>query len=225
MTLCMMFWKVWHCMKCLLLHYYITEVKVFSLSEYNEALVNFDYDYTETDKPNPITRRIYSTDYKLRLTASPSLLLVRILPFIVADKVTESDERWHCFLLLCKIIDILTSPVASADLCGSLKVLIDDHHCEYIRIYSEESVIPKFHYLVHYPEQILRVGPMQRTCTMRHEAKLNMFKRASRPGNFKNIALSLAFRHQRLLCYELSAGRLLNMSPCSAMSRNMYNNL
>lgn len=80
-------------------------------------------------------------------------------------------------------------------------------------------MIPKFHYLVHYPEQIFRVGPMQRTWTMRHEAKLNMLKLASRLGNFKNIAMSLAFRHQRLLCYELSTGRLLDTpieaGPCS----------
>lgn len=80
-------------------------------------------------------------------------------------------------------------------------------------------MIPKFHYLVHYPEQIFRVGPMQRTWAMRHEAKLNMLKLASRLGNFKNIAMSLAFRHQRLLCYELSTGRLLDTpieaGPCS----------
>ncbi len=54
---------------------------------------------------------------------------------------------------------------------------------------------------------------------MRHEAKLNMFKRAAGLENFKNIALSLAFRHQRFLCYELSTGRLLDTpietGPCS----------
>lgn len=86
-------------------------------------------------------------------------------------------------------------------------------------VYSEDVMIPKFHYLVHYPEPIFRVGPMQRTWTMRHEAKLNMLKLASRLGNFKNIAMSLAFRHQRLLCYELSTGRLLDTpieaGPCS----------
>ena len=53
---------------------------------------------------------------------------------------------------------------------------------------------------------------------MQHEAKLNMLKRASRLGNFKNIAMSLAFRHQRLLCYELSTGWLLDTpietGPC-----------
>lgn len=118
------------------------------------------------------------------------------------------------------IVSILACPVASSDICGSLKVLICEHHQEFIAAYSAESMIPKFHYLLHYPEQILNVGPMQRTWCMRHEAKLNMFKRASHLGNFKNIALSLAFRHQRLLCYELASEKLLDTpiesGPCAA---------
>lgn len=57
-----------------------------------------------------------------------------------------------------KIIDILACPVSSADLCGSLKVLILEHHHEFVSLYSEDVMIPKFHYLVHYSEQIFRVG-------------------------------------------------------------------
>ena len=57
----------------------------------------------------------------------------------------------------------------------------------------------------HYPDQIIALGPMVQTWTMRHEAKLNLFKRASRLGNFKNIALTLAQRHQRWMCYYQSA--------------------
>ena len=103
------------------------------------------------------------------MTASQSLLLVRILPLLIGDKVPENDENWQCFLLLRKIIDILACPVASADLCGSLKVLILEHHREFVSLYSEDAMIPKFHYLVHYPEQIFRVGPMKehRQCSTR----------------------------------------------------------
>ena len=45
---------------------------------------------------------------------------------------------------------------------------------------------------------------------MRHEAKLKFFKQASRLANFKNIALSVACRHQRWMCYELSTGCLFS---------------
>ena len=99
----------------------------------------------------------------------------------------------------------------------SFKRLIIEHHSEFLTLYSER---PKFHFLLHYPEQILNVGLMVRSWNMRNEAKLNMFKQAGRLGNFKNIAYSVAHRHQRLLCYELSAGNILNSpmecGPCDA---------
>jgi len=44
---------------------------------------------------------------------------------------------------------------------------------------------------------------------MRFESKLQFFKRASHLGNFKNIALTVAQRHQRWLCYHLASGNLL----------------
>ena len=110
------------------------------------------------------------------------------------------------------------SPVLSADVCAILKVLIEEHHRLFISLYTEDKVIPKFHFLLHYPKQILRVGPMVRTWNMRNEAKLNIFKQAARLGNFKNIAFSVANQHQRLLCYELASTNLLNSpnayGPC-----------
>ena len=59
---------------------------------------------------------------------------------------------------------------------------------------------------------------------MRNEAKLNVFKQAARLGNFKNIAFSIASRHQRLLCYELSTSKLVNSpmvcGPCNQFILN-----
>lgn len=40
---------------------------------------------------------------------------------------------------------------------------------------------------------------------------LNFFKQASRLANFKNVASSLASRHQRWLCYELSSRNFLQI--------------
>ena len=54
------------------------------------------------------------------------------------------------------------------------------------------------------------VGPMVQTWTIRHEAKLNFFKQASHLVNFKNVAHTLANRHQRWICYALASGRLVS---------------
>ena len=103
---------------------------------------------------------------------------------------------------------ILLCLEVSLDTCAYLKVLIVPHHAAFIQAYLEE-VIPKFHFLLHYPEQVQRIGPLIRSWNMRNEAKLSIFKRASRLGNFKNIAFSLAQRHQRLQCWELTSDSLL----------------
>ena len=71
----------------------------------------------------------------------------------------------------CKIIDILVCPWSSSDLCAILKLLLNEHHrC----FYTEAAVIPKMHFLLHYPNQIRSVGPMVRTWNMCNEAKLNV---------------------------------------------------
>ena len=74
------------------------------VSIYNEAY--FDYDYTVSDRSSPVARRSSVADFKLCLTAAHIIVLITILPLLVADRVPE---------------DILACPVASADICDSLK--------------------------------------------------------------------------------------------------------
>lgn len=153
--------------------------------------------------------------------ASQNLLLVQNFPLLVGDRVPDDDEFW-LVLILCNIVDVLMCPWSSPDMCGYLCVLIQEHHASFIGIYTNDKITPKFHFLHHYPQQICTIGPMIRSWTMRHEAKLLFFKRMARIGNFKNIAFTLANRHQRLLCWKLSTGNLLNnpieCSPGQAVS-------
>jgi hypothetical protein len=134
--------------------------------------------------------------------------LVRNIPFLIGDRVLEGDEHWTCFLILRKIVDIILCPVSSPQLCSSLKLLIREHHSKFVILYG--TYIPKMHFLTHYPEQMQAIGPMVRSWTIRHEAKLNFFKRASQVSNLKNITFSLTNHHQRLLCYELALNKLID---------------
>lgn len=193
----------------LMLSYYVSQ-GLFTLDDFNTRLINFSFGYSENDKPVPILSQALNPDKSIRSSASQMLLLVKILPFLVGDKIPEEEEHWACFILLRKIIDIVLCPVASTSLCSSLKILIKEHHSKFVYLY--DKCIPKMHFLLHYPEQIQAVGPMVRTWTIRHEAKLSFFKKASHLANFKNIAFSLANRHQRWLCYELASNKLLHNS-------------
>ena len=108
-------------------------------------------------------------------------------------------------------------------LCAILKQLINEHHSAFLTLYGDKHFTAKFHYLIHYPKQILAIGPMIRTWTIGYEAKLNFFKQCSCLANFKNIALSLANRHQRWMCYELSSEHILSSSlECGPSSPSTF---
>ena len=191
--------------------------KYLSLDDYNKRLVNFNFGYAETDKPVPLVISRFTKQKFVKSSASQMLTLMRNLPFLIGKSVPEGDEHWECYLILRKILDIILCPMLPLSVCATLKLLIIQHHTMYISIYGSENFVPKMHFLVHYPKRICRVGPMTRTWTwtMRHEAKLNFFKQASRLANFKNIAQSVARRHQRWMCYELSIILLYCVGVCA----------
>lgn len=55
-----------------------------------------------------------------------------------------------------------------------------------------------------------RCGPLSNLWCMRFEAKHRYFKQVAKViGNFKNIAKTLAYRHQRRMCYILSQPHLV----------------
>ena len=194
--------------KLLLLHY--VSNSVFSLADFNSRLLNFNFGYSEGDKPIPILSNVLRDPKKsLRCSSAQMLLLIRILPFLIGE---EGEDHWYCYLLLRKILDIVLCSKVSSRMCSSLKLLIREHHQRFITLYGSNAYIPKMHFLLHYPEQIVALGPMTRTWTIRHEAKLNFFKQASHLANFKNVAFSLANRHQRWLCYELGSKNILHVS-------------
>ena len=100
-------------------------------------------------------------------------VLIQVLPFLIGDKIPEDNNNWLCFLLLRIIIEITLSPVLTETHCSLLKLLIEEHHSKFVSIYGSGSLIPKMHFLVHYPEQIRLLGPLVHTWTMCYEAKLN----------------------------------------------------
>ena len=162
----------------LLLHYCLRN-KFISLADNNNRLLNFDYDYTEISRPVPILQSFADSVHReLKLSASQSLLLCTIFPFLIADRISEDDYNLSVFLVLKHIVDIVTCPEVSIDTCAYLKSVIIEHHAAFIKAYSQE-VTPKFHFLLHYySEQVKMIGPLIRSWNMRNEGNFNIFKRA-----------------------------------------------
>ena len=82
--------------------------------------------------------------------------LARFLPLIVGVKVPQTDEKWQLFLKMLDITDIIFSQVRSHNQAATLSLLIEEHHNEFKRLYEGCSIIPKMHYLVHYPRTMVR---------------------------------------------------------------------
>ena len=116
----------------LMLKYYITN-GFFTLNYFNERLINFNYGYSESDKPVPILSTVFGDGKKIKSSAAQMLTLVRILSFLVGDKVPEYEDHWVCFILLRKILDIVLCPVVSKSLCTSLKLKIKEHHVLFVK--------------------------------------------------------------------------------------------
>jgi len=58
-----------------------------------------------------------------------------------------------------------------------------------------------------------RCGPLVKNWCMRFEGKHKYFKKIAQTlGNFKNIAKTVATRHQRYMCYKLTCCQFLEES-------------
>ena len=189
----------------------------FSLATLNHRIVSFDYGYSEMgDKPAIIH------ESKLRQTASQMWLLARMFPLLVGDLVPQDCQNWLCFLKPLKICEICTSTQLTPDYAAYLEVLIEEHHTEFVKLYPSKLIIPKMHFMVHFPQQILDYGPLINTWTMRHEAKLRIIKRAARVSNYKNVCKTVALHHQHLLCLYINTnyviGSVIKYGPSKAFS-------
>lgn len=207
-------------MKQLLSH--CIQEKYFTLRELNDRILSFDF--PKDSKPVPIdVDLLKKPGNKLRQSASQMMTLCQMLPLIIADKIPEDDENWHSFLVLLKICSIAVTPVCTYDTISYLKVLIEENLTLFRKLYPSHNLIPKQHYMVHYPAQIGKFGPLIHCWTMRQESKLRFLKIASRCSNYKNICKSVSKKHQFWLCYKIQSEKhlllpSLEMSPAQTSS-------
>lgn len=123
-------------------------------------------------------------------------------PFIFKDfQAKFSPELIECMTTLLEIMQILHSTsIRESDLVR-LESLIDRHLTSYQSVYNSK-LTPKHHFLTHYPNVIREMGPVIFTWMMRYEAKNKMLTSFTKGGCFKNIAMTVAERHQLAMCKD-----------------------
>ncbi|KAK6167118.1 hypothetical protein SNE40_021218 [Patella caerulea] len=135
-------------------------------------------------------------------SASQMWTLVRILPLMIGEYVPIGDETYEILLILKLIVELVFAPEIQIQQIAYLDSLIKEHMEIFTEMFPEQRIIPKQHFLIHYPSHIFNYGPLHSCWCMRFESKHNYFKILShRLGNFTNICYTLATRHQRLQAF------------------------
>lgn len=206
-------------MKFLLKHY--IQCGQITLDQLNTKLQNFPYGYSNVkDKPAPIKQDNleFKDSSNLGQTAAQMWELSRILPLVLEDITEEDSPHWKCFMSLLEIMGICFAQKINCNAVLNLKRIIKEHLILFKETYGAR-ILPKQHYLVHLPSQLLMFGPLIRTWCMRFEAKHAYFKDiARRLKNFKNLPLSLAKRHQHMEYADMLP--IDDDDPCSLFKKD-----
>ena len=178
---------------------YLVKEKHLSLESLSQRIQSFNYGFN-VGRNRPSGLKMDEGSKYLGLNAIQSWCLVRNTPLIFGDVVERNNSFWNLLLLLIQIVNIVFSPVVTNGMTYYLKHLINDHHKLFKYLFPERRLIPKHHFMIHYPSCIRKIGPLLHVWCMRFEAKHNFFKRSVK--NFKNITKALVKQHQRQLAYH-----------------------
>nr|XP_021323512.1 uncharacterized protein LOC108180038 [Danio rerio] len=167
-------------------------------AEVQRRIQSFNYGFLEQNNKHPgVELKESSND--LGLNAIQSWCLLRYLPIMFGDLVCPNDQHWYLFILLLQIINIVFSSVISSGITIYLKHLISEHHSLFKHLFPDRNLLPKRHFMVHYPTCMQKIGPVLHCWFMCYEGKHNVFKKQLK--NFKNITKTLAKKHQCQMAY------------------------
>ncbi|KAE8749793.1 hypothetical protein FOCC_FOCC003531 [Frankliniella occidentalis] len=183
----------------------------FSYAQLNSRIKKFRYVGQDSgNKPAPVKPSSVKDDGtpnspKLGGHAVQNWTLLRLLPFIIEDRIIDKeDEFWQLFLLLKAITDLICAPSITLTQVSCLKVMLEEYAFKRKELVGNGK--PKHHYVYHYADLTTIMGPLIHVMTLRFEHFHQFFIRlAERSHNFINIGLSSVKKYCMFLAY-LNAG-------------------
>lgn len=176
---------------------YCISIRIATEQDLIRRLRDFDYGALFADKKPSL---LGLKKPHLGQNASQLYCLILHLPFIFYDMKQKLCKIWPLLETLLQLIRIIMSiKITEADL-KRLEALIKSYLEGLLKF--KDKLIPKEHFLTHYPNAIRKVGPLKHTWTMRFESKHKFFTETARlTHNFINIAL--ANKHQKYICTKI----------------------
>ncbi|GBL99167.1 hypothetical protein AVEN_4237-1 [Araneus ventricosus] len=136
--------------------------------------------------------------------------LAYMLPLIIGQSISSNCPYWDNYTALLEACSVIFSPCITLNMVDFLRVCIEEYLYSFQQLY-DKTLTPKQHFLIHYPQLIIKFGPLIHFWSMRMEAKHQYFKSLVHAmHNFKNTSLSLARKHQLHQAYVLHGYSLLH---------------
>lgn len=136
----------------------------------------------------------------LNQNASQSMCLFRHIPFILWS--LRGNEMlmnsWICVESLLRLTQIAYSSKLYEDDINDLETCIAIH-LESIKKHFKTGLLPKHHFVTHYPAIIRLMGPISFMSMMRFESKHQQLKKFANQNNFINITKIMALKHQQMI--------------------------
>lgn len=180
---------------------HIKTKKYYTIKQLNHALMNFKYGHSEVkNKPFLITI-VHLKNLRLRQSASQLWQLDVTLPLAIGSMIPHDDQNWVNFTILLQVCRLVFRTTITELEILNMECLIEEFLSQFMILYPDKRITQKFHFLLHYPHEFWRRGPLIAFWCMRYEAKHSYFKQLARAiGNWINIPLTLANRYQQFMC-------------------------
>lgn len=179
---------------------YLIDEKIANLSTVQKLVRDFVYGNIWAKYKPSLLNVDKST---LNQNAMQIYCLMIHMPFIFNEYKSEVDEKmWNAMTDLLQMMQIIySSKIRECDL-KRLEKLIESHY-EFIVKEMGMNLLPKHHFILHYPRIIKQCGPVIHAWMMRFESKHKVFTNiANRANNFKNLCKTFVNEHQMQICAQ-----------------------
>ena len=187
--------------------------KYVSLDCLNKAIKQFPYTFSDKADQPQIIPKTFIAKGTIVGNGHENWALLRLLPLMVGHNIPEGDKAWEILMLLKDILEIVMSSHFTEELIHFLVCKISEHRELLQQTFPTYKLRPKHHFIEHYPQLIKTFGPLVDVWTMRFEGKHKFFKKVVHDThNFKNVAQTLAVRHQKMMAFHLDSASFFKPS-------------
>lgn len=180
--------------------------KLISLEALNDAIKQFPYTYSDRTNQPQLIPKTFSSKSTIGGNGHENWTLLRLLPLLIGQHIPSGDETWEVLMTLKDVVELSMSTRFTVESLCFLDSKISEHRHLFQKVFPDEKLRPKHHYVEHYPQLIQMFGPLSDLWTMRFEGKHKFFKKiVHHSHNFKNIPLTLAIRHQEMMAFHLAS--------------------